>query len=134
MLCKIYSEMRITHELKSQGFIISSILTHASSRTRSLWSSVQHNMPKNIFNFSIKYLKNTLATRKNLSKWSICQSSACSFCLKTETLHHIALAVHPTSKRVDTPGVTILSFSNSQTLYRHCPRDHCMPIYLHFYH
>ena len=83
------NEMRITHELKSQGFIISSILTHASSRTRSLWSSVQQSTPKNIFNFSIKYLNNTLATRKNLSKWSICQSSACSFCLKTETLQHI---------------------------------------------
>ena len=30
-------ESRITHERKSQGFIISCILTHASSKTRSLW-------------------------------------------------------------------------------------------------
>ena len=46
-------------------------------------------MPKNIFNFSLKYLTNTLATRKNLFKWSIGQSSAYSFCLQTETLQHI---------------------------------------------
>ena len=46
-------------------------------------------MPKNIFNFSLKYLTNTLATRKNLFKWSIGQSSACSFCLQSETLQHI---------------------------------------------
>ena len=46
-------------------------------------------MPKNIFNFTIKYLNNTLATRKNLIKWAISQSSACYFCLKTETLQHV---------------------------------------------
>ena len=46
-------------------------------------------MPKNIFNFSLKYLTNTLATRKNLFKWSIGQSSAYSFCLQTETLQQI---------------------------------------------
>ena len=57
------NECRITHELKSQGFVISCILNHASSKTRSLWSIVQQSMPKNIFNFSIKYLNNTLATR-----------------------------------------------------------------------
>ena len=34
-------------------------------------------------------MKNTLATRKNLSKWAISQSYACSFCLKTETLQHV---------------------------------------------
>ena len=46
-------------------------------------------MPKNIFNFSLKYLTNTLATRKNLFKWSIGQSSACSFCLQSETLQNV---------------------------------------------
>ena len=84
------NEMRITHELKSQGFIISSILTHASSKTRSLWSTVQQSMPKNIFNYSIKYLNNTLASKKNLSKWAISQPSLRSFFLKTEALQHIA--------------------------------------------
>ena len=46
-------------------------------------------MPKDIFNLIIKYLNNTLATRKNLIKWAISQSSACYFCLKTETLQHV---------------------------------------------
>ena len=32
---------------------------------------------------------NTLPTRKNLCKWSISQSSACSFCLQSETLQHV---------------------------------------------
>ena len=46
-------------------------------------------MSKNIFNFTLKYLSNTLATRKIFSKWCITQSSVCSFCLQSETLQHI---------------------------------------------
>ena len=57
--------------------------------TTSLWSNVHKNMPKNIFNFTLKYLSNNLATIKNLSKWFITQSPACSFCLQSETLQHI---------------------------------------------
>ena len=48
-----------------------------------------NNLPKNAFNFILKYFSNTLATRKNLSKWWITQSLACSFCLQSETLQHI---------------------------------------------
>ena len=83
------NEERICHDLKSQGFIITSILLHASSKTRDLWSMVKKNMPKNIFNFTIKYLNNTLATRKNLCKWSLSSTSACSICFQSETLQHI---------------------------------------------
>ena len=46
-------------------------------------------MPKNIFNFTLKCVNNTLATRKSLCKWPIVQSSACSFCLQPETLLYI---------------------------------------------
>ena len=80
---------RITNDLTSQGLVISSILKFASQSTTTLWSIVHQKMPKNIFNFTLKYLNNTLATRKNLCKWSIVQSSACSFCLQSETLQHI---------------------------------------------
>ena len=82
-------EDRINHDLKSQGFIISSILKYSFLKATSFWTVVQQNMPKNIFNFTIKYLNNTLATKKNLYKWSLSQSSGCSFCLQSETLQHI---------------------------------------------
>ena len=80
---------RITNDLTSQGLVISSILTFSSQSTTTLWSIVHQKMPKNIFNFTLKYLNNTLATRKNLCEWSIVQSSACSFCLQSKTLQHI---------------------------------------------
>ena len=46
-------------------------------------------MPRNIFNFMIKCLNNTLPTKKNLHKWSLSDSPSCSFCLRLETLQHV---------------------------------------------
>ena len=84
-----HHEDRVRNELLSQGFVISSILKYSLSQTSSVWSRVQQKLPKNIFNFTIKYLNNTLATRKNLHKRSLAQSPSCSFCLQNETLQHI---------------------------------------------
>ena len=80
----------INHELTSQGFIMSSILTLSNFKVRGIWSTVQQNMPKNLFNFTIKYLNNTLPTRKDLYKWSLSDSPSCSFCLHPETLHVVS--------------------------------------------
>ena len=55
----------------------------------SLWSTAQSKLPKNIFNFSIRYLNKTLANRVNLYKWKLSQSSDCSFCLCPKSLLHV---------------------------------------------
>ena len=79
----------INHELTSQGFIMSSILKLSNVKVRGLWSTVKQNMHRNIFNFMIKYLKNTLRTKKDLHKWSLSDSPSCSFCLSPEPLQHV---------------------------------------------
>ena len=79
----------IRHELKSQGFSISSILLCGSKQTRSLWTKVHCNMPKNIFNFIVKYMNNTLAAKKNMCRRSLSSTSAYSFCSQFETLQHV---------------------------------------------
>ena len=53
-----------------------------------VWSSVQSKMPKNIFNFTVRYINNTLPTQSNSSKWGIRSTADCSFCLSPETLLH----------------------------------------------
>ena len=65
------------------------MLTLLDLKTCSIWSIVQQSMPKNIFNFTIKYLNKSLPTRKNLHKWSFFDSPSCSLCLQQETLQHI---------------------------------------------
>jgi len=64
-------EERIKTILLPRGLVISPIIKHSYQNLKSLWSTVQQNSPRNIFNFSIKYLNNTLPTRKNFCKWSI---------------------------------------------------------------
>ena len=68
---------------------MSSILKLSNLKVRGLWSTVQQNMPRNIFNFMIKYLNNSLPTKKNIQKWSLSDSPSCSFCLSPETLQHV---------------------------------------------
>ena len=46
-------------------------------------------MPRNIFNFTVRYLNNSLATRRNLARWNLSQSADCSFCLGPESLLHV---------------------------------------------
>ena len=82
-------EERINNTLLSQGLVISYIIKNSCQKLKGLWSSVQQNLPRNIFNFSVKYLINTLPTRKNLCRWALSQSSNCSFCLQSETLQHV---------------------------------------------
>ena len=55
----------------------------------SLCSSVQSSMPRNIFNFIVRYLNNSLATHGNLARWNLSQSADWSFCLRPESLLHV---------------------------------------------
>ena len=80
---------KLQSQLQSQGFIITFLLNHSLTQLNSLWSSAQSSLPKNIFNFTIRYLNNTLANRTNLHKWKLSSSPDCSFCLKPESLLHI---------------------------------------------
>ena len=59
------------------------------SHLNKVWSTAQSKLPKNIYNFTISYINNTLPTRKNLSRWGLSSSSECSFCLGPESLLHV---------------------------------------------
>ena len=80
-------EERLQNDIISQGSFISFIMDQSLSSLDPIWSSVQSQMPKNIFNFTIRYMNNTFAAQKNLAKISL--TSECSFCSLPETLLHI---------------------------------------------
>ena len=80
---------RLQHQLPFQGAIITFLFNNSLKKLNSTWSSVQSKMPKNIFNFTIRYLNNTLATRKNLCLWGLSPTSECSLCLQPESLLHV---------------------------------------------
>ena len=80
---------KLISSLTSQGFLITFLLNHSLKTVNSLWSSAQSKLPKNIFNFTVRYLNSTRATRKNLKLWNLSQTSDCSFCLQPESLLHV---------------------------------------------
>ena len=75
---------KLRSNLTSQGFLVTFLLNHSLKTVNSLWSSAQSKLPKNVFNFTVRYLNNTVAARKNLS-----QTSDCSFCFQPESLLHV---------------------------------------------
>ena len=80
---------KLKSQLPSQGFILSFLSDHSMETLNSLWSSTQSKLPKNIFNFTLRYLNNTLANRTNLHKWKLSPSPDCSVCLHPEPLLHV---------------------------------------------
>ena len=79
----------LKNHLVSQGSFFSNIVETSLSSVNSIWSLAQRNLPKYIFNFSIRYINNSLANRTNLTKWGISPTSDCSFCLQPESLLHV---------------------------------------------
>ena len=57
---------KIKNKLTSQGFIVSFLWENARKQTSKLWPAVQSKVPKNIFNFTVPYLNNSLPVRKNV--------------------------------------------------------------------
>ena len=73
----------------SQGSFFCNITKYSLSSLHSIWSTAHTNLPKNIFNFTIRYINNSLPTRKNLSRWGLSAISECSFCGASESLCHV---------------------------------------------
>ena len=63
-------EDRVVQELKNQGLTLPFLLTDVLSSTIELWSIAQSALPRNIFNFTVSYLNNSLPTRKNMVTWA----------------------------------------------------------------
>ena len=82
-------ENKLTNQLTSQGSFFTSISKFSLPQLNTIWSTCQSKLPKNIFNFTIRYINNSLPTRRNLQKWGLTSSSECSFCLHPESLLHV---------------------------------------------
>ena len=74
-------EDKLKNHLICQGSFFAHASKFSLSRFNAIWSAAESNLPKNIFNFTIRYINNSLATRKNLSRRGLASNIECSFCL-----------------------------------------------------
>ena len=63
------------NQLILQGSFFSNVIKFSLSKLNGIWSKSQSNLPKNIYNFTIRYINNSLPTCKNLTKWGILSNS-----------------------------------------------------------
>ena len=82
-------EDRLENHLISQGSFFSNMIDKFSSIVNPLWSTARRQLPKNIFNFSVRYISNSLPNRTNLTKWGISLTPDCSFYFQPGSLLHV---------------------------------------------
>ena len=63
-----------------------------------------------IFNFTIRYINNTLPTCKNLVRWGLSSSTECSFCLNPESLLHVVAGCNSYLNRFSWRHDSVLNF------------------------
>ena len=68
MKIRSMKEKRVENELKTQSLVISSIWKYVLPKSTPLWSKMLEKLPRNIYNFTIRYLSNTLPNGTNAKK------------------------------------------------------------------
>ena len=103
-------EDKLQNRLTSQGFFFANITKFSLSQLTKIWSASQSNLPKNIFNFTVRYINNSFPTRQNLTRWGITPTSGCSKCLTPETLLHVVAGCQSYLDRFTWRHDSILNF------------------------
>ena len=104
-------EDKLQHCLTSQGVFFSNVIKYSLSSVNSVWSEAQSHLPKNIYNFTIRYINNSLPTHKNMARWRLSQSPDCSFCLNPDqSLLHVVAGCQQYLKRFTWRHDSILNF------------------------
>ena len=101
---------KLKHHLICQGSFFSNVAKFSLLQLNSLWSTAQSKLPRNIFNFTVRYINSSLPTRKNLTRWGLSFSPECSFCLCPETLLHVVAGCQSYLQRFTWRHDSILNF------------------------
>ena len=90
--------------------VISNKLVITNYYYYSIWSEAQSHLPKNIYNFTIRYINNSLPTRKNMARWGLSQSPDCSCYLNPESFLHVVAGCQQYLNRFTWRHDSILNF------------------------
>ena len=99
---------RLQNHLVSQGTVLSFIFDHSLPMASKIWTTVQSNMPKNIYSFTIKYLSNSLATRKTYLNGTLLSRPIALFAICQKRYFTLLQAAKHTLKKAVTHGAITL--------------------------
>ena len=81
--------------LEVQGAIVKDLWETALPSPREYWFKAQQTLPRNIYNNTIRYMNNSLASLSNLSRWGTSFTSSCNFCRHIQTTKHVLSGCTP---------------------------------------
>ena len=120
---------KIKEDLTTQELVIRHVWDSILTSTKTAGTSVQKNLPKNIYNFTIRYLNNTLPNLSNMFTWGHSDNKACPLCHSNQTLGMLFLDARVLLIKEDTHG-DMTPFSASSQI--HCLESARM--YTQIYH
>ena len=80
---------KVKKDLTTQGLVARHAWDLTLKGTKSIWCTVQKYVPKNILNFTIRYLNNTLSNMSNMHIWGYSENKLCVLCHQVQTLGHV---------------------------------------------
>ena len=80
---------KILTNVSSQSLIVKSLWNEWFNENIEHWYTSFQNLLKNIYNFSTRYINNTLPTLKNMTMWKKTSTTLCKFCLNSQTLQQV---------------------------------------------
>ncbi len=115
-------EDKLQNQLTCQGSFFTNITKFSQSQLTKVWSACQSKLPKNIFNFTVQYINNSLPIRQNLARWGLQPTSDCPQCLAPETLLHVVAGCQSYLERFTWRHDSILNFlaTNLQAVNDSC--------------
>ena len=72
-----------------QGSVVKELWNCALPSAREYWFKAQHMLPRNIYNYTVRYMNDTLPSLSNLFRWGKSLTASCSQCRHVQTTKHV---------------------------------------------
>ena len=76
----------LTSKLNTQNAVIRCVWSEVLQSSKSAWFTVQSNLSRNLHNFKVRYLNNTLPHLRNMYTWGLAETKFCPLCNNIQSL------------------------------------------------
>ena len=79
----------LASKLNTQGAVIRYVWSEVLQSSKNAWFAVQGNLSRNLHNFTVRYLNNTLPHLSNMFTWGLAETKLCPLCNNIQSLLHV---------------------------------------------
>ena len=76
----------LTSKLNTQGAVIRYVWSDVLQSSQNAWFAAQGNLSRNLYNFTVGYLNNTLPHFSNMFTWGLAETKLCPLCNNIQSL------------------------------------------------